>query len=97
VAVYDGSDPASLIMDAGVRVPAAFAGDGRVSCLHTPAGPALMVTHRGPYDGIPRAYEALPAWARERGRALSPLSWEVYGHWTDKPADLQTDIWWLLK
>lgn len=42
--------------------------------------------------------EVIPqAWASANGRELGALSWEVYGHWTDKPADLQADIWWLLR
>jgi effector-binding domain-containing protein len=97
VAVYHGSDPPGLVMEAGVRVPTAFTGDSRVSCTRTPAGPALTVTHRGPYHLMPRAYEALRAWARTNGREPGTLSWEVYGHWTENPADLQTDIWWLLR
>jgi effector-binding domain-containing protein len=97
VAVYDGSDPPGLIMEAGVRVTAAFTGDSTVSCSRSPAGPAVMVTHRGAYDGIPTAYEALRGWARENDRDLAAVSWEVYGHWTENPEDLQTDIWWLLK
>jgi hypothetical protein len=62
----------------------------------TPAGTAATVTYFGPYDRMRPAHEAIHVWARDNGRSLAGPSWEVYGHWSDDPAKLQTDIFYLL-
>ena len=62
----------------------------------TPAGTAATVTYFGPYDQMRPAHEAIHAWARDNGRPLAGPSWEVYGHWSDDPAKLRTDIFYLL-
>ena len=62
----------------------------------TPAGIAATVTYFGPYDQMRPAHEAIHVWARDSGRRLAGPSWEVYGHWSDDPAKLRTDIFYLL-
>ena len=63
--------------------------DGNAS---TPAGTAATTVYLGPYDQMKLAHEAIHQWARENGRRLAGPSWEVYGHWSDDPARLRTDI-----
>jgi effector-binding domain-containing protein len=43
------------------------------------------------------AHEAIHQWARENERRLTGTSWEVYGHWSDDPAKLRTDIYYLIE
>jgi effector-binding domain-containing protein len=62
----------------------------------TPAGVVATVAYFGPYDQMHAAHEAIHQWSRHNGRALAGPSWEVYGHWSDDPAKLRTDIFYLL-
>lgn len=61
-----------------------------------PAGTVATTAYWGPYDRMKPAHEAIHRWAREHGRKLAGPSWEVYGHWSDDPAKLRTDIFYLL-
>jgi effector-binding domain-containing protein len=62
----------------------------------SPAGTVATTVYMGPYDQMKPAHEAIHKWARENGRRLTGPSWEVYGHWSDDPAKLRTDIFYLL-
>jgi hypothetical protein len=43
------------------------------------------------------AHAAVIAWCRANGRALTGTRWEIYGHWSDDPARVRTDVFYLLK
>ena len=62
----------------------------------TPGGTVATTVYMGPYDRMKPAHEAIHQWALENGRQLAGASWEVYGHWSDDPAKLRTDIFYLL-
>src|SRR5580658_801770 len=62
----------------------------------TPGGTVATTVYMGPYDQMKSAHEAIHEWARENSRGLAGPSWEVYGHWSDDPAKLRTDIFYLL-
>jgi hypothetical protein len=62
----------------------------------TPAGLVATTVYFGPYDRMGPAHEAIHQWARESGHKLAGTSWEVYGHWSDDPAQLRTDISYLI-
>ena len=62
----------------------------------TPAGTVATTIHMGPYNQMKPAHQAIHQWARENERQLAGPSWEVYGHWSDDPAQLRTDIFYLL-
>jgi effector-binding domain-containing protein len=70
-----------------------LAHDGNAS---TPAGTVATTVYMGPYDQMKPAHEAIHKWVRENGRRFAGPSWEVYGHWSDDPAQLRTDIYYLL-
>ena len=61
----------------------------------TPGGTVATTVYWGPYRLMKPAHAAIHEWARENGRQLGP-SWEVYGHWSDDPAKLRTDICYLV-
>jgi effector-binding domain-containing protein len=61
-----------------------------------PAGEVAWTLHRGPYQGLGQAYEALEAWCTRSGRTPAGVRWEVYGHHRDDPAELETEVYWLL-
>jgi len=56
-----------------------------------------MTTHCGDYGRLDEANAAILAWCRENDRQLAGPSWEVYGHWHEDPAQLRTEIYYLLQ
>jgi effector-binding domain-containing protein len=99
VVVYRGDpDLGPAPLEVGVQVGRRFEGPTAtgVRCAELPSGRAARVTHRGPYDAMAPAYAALDRWARKGSYALAAVSWEVYGDWREDPAQLETDIYWLL-
>jgi effector-binding domain-containing protein len=84
-------------IEVGVEVFQPFAGNNRVDCSSTPAGLVATTAHLGPYHRLGEAHDAVHKWCAENGHALAGPSWEVYGHWTDDPSQLRTDVFWLLR
>jgi hypothetical protein len=85
--------------------PSTVAGEFAIACgvqleqggnAVTPQGTVATTVYMGPYDQMKPAHAAIHAWARENGRQFAGTSWEVYGHWSDDPAKLRTDIFYLL-
>lgn len=87
----------ALTIQAGVQVPERFEGNDTVMCLVTPAGSAVHTAHIGPYSEMDVAYSAIRHWGQETGIKTRGPSWEIYGHWTDDPRALRTDIYFLLQ
>jgi effector-binding domain-containing protein len=88
------SDPMDI--DFGVQVTGAFAPEGEVSCVQTPAGEAATAKHVGPYSGMRAAHEAIHAWRAANNRRFAGQSWELYGDWNADESKLETDIFYLL-
>jgi effector-binding domain-containing protein len=84
-------------IEVGVEVSQSFIGNGRVVCSALPGGTAVTTAHWGPYNKLGNAHQAVHDWAAKNGHALSGVSWEIYGHWNDDPAQLRTDVFWQLK
>jgi effector-binding domain-containing protein len=89
-----------------VFYPGDVAGEFEIACgvqleqggnASTPAGAVATTVYMGPYDQMKPAHHAIHQWVRENGRQIAGPSWEVYGHWSDDPAKLRTDIYYLLK
>jgi effector-binding domain-containing protein len=68
---------------------------GRVVASSLPAGPVAMTIHRGSYAGMAEAHQAVHDWSRKQGRLAGPR-WEVYGPHSDNPAEVWTEIYYLL-
>jgi effector-binding domain-containing protein len=84
-------------IEVGVEISQPFTGDGRVVCSALPTGPAATTVHWGPYNKLGDAHDAVRDWVAKNGHTLAGASWELYGHWSDDPAQLRTDVFWLLK
>jgi effector-binding domain-containing protein len=84
-------------VEVGVEVSQPFTGNGRVACSALPTGMAATTVHWGSYAKLGDAHDAVHDWAAKNGRALAGVSWELYGHWSDDPAQVRTDVFWLLK
>ncbi|QJR37186.1 GyrI-like domain-containing protein [Gemmatimonas groenlandica] len=94
--IYRDATDEEFTVDFCVGATARFAAVGVVLPLETPRGVAAMTTHHGDYSGLGRAHAAILAWCRAHDRALAGPSWEVYGHWHADPAQLRTDVYYLL-
>ncbi len=89
---YDGA----ITLEVGVIVGGPFAGDGRVISSATPGGTVATTAHIGPYGRLGEAHRAITDWCAANGREWT-MNWEIYGHWTDDPDQLETDVFYLLK
>lgn len=69
---------------------------GRVVASTLPAGQVAMTVHRGPYAGLGEAHRAIRDWCAAHGEPPAGPRWEVYGPHRDDPADVWTEVYWLL-
>jgi effector-binding domain-containing protein len=86
-----------LLCDFGVEVTRSFEAAGEVHPTETPGGEAAVAVHRGPYDQMHEAYNAIDEWMVTNGRESAGHSWEIYGDPTPDPADTETTVVHLLK
>ena len=70
---------------------------GRVVVSTLPAGRAAGTVHRGPYQGLGSAHRAVIEFCTSHGLELAGPRWEIYGHHRDDPAELETEVLYLLK
>jgi effector-binding domain-containing protein len=84
-------------LECGVEVSQPFDGNDRVVCSSTPGGLVATTVHLGPYHRLGEAHEAVLQWYSKQKLALAGPFWELYGHWTDDPAKLRTDVFYLLQ
>jgi effector-binding domain-containing protein len=93
VAIYhDGQ----IDVEVGAEVPGPFVESDRVHCSAIPAGPVATTAHFGDYSGLHHAHAAVLKWCQDHGRSLAGPNWEIYGHWSDDPAQVRTDVYYLL-
>jgi effector-binding domain-containing protein len=83
-------------VEVGVELTRPCALTGRVVASALPAGQAAMTVHRGSYAGLGEAHDDVRAWCRAQGWAPAGPRWEVYGPHSDDPADVWTEVYWLL-
>lgn len=83
-------------VEVGVQVSGPFEPTGRVIPSVLPAGEVASTVHRGAYDGLDEAHVALRAWCGSHGHKLTGVRWEIYGDWREDPAELETEVCYLL-
>ena len=69
---------------------------GRVVGSSLPAGQVAVTVHRGPYAGLASAHRAVLDWCATQGRRPAGPRWEIYGPHHDDPAELWTEVCYLL-
>jgi effector-binding domain-containing protein len=94
VAVYRDCQ---INLEVGVEIDSSFAGSGSVIRSATPAGAVLTTAHFGPYNRLGDAHQAIRDWSARHQQTLAGPNWEIYGHWTNDPSQLRTDVFYLLK
>jgi effector-binding domain-containing protein len=88
---------APILCDFGVEVTRKFETAGEVYAIETPGGEAAVAVHRGPYNRMNDAHNAIGRWMTENRRESAGDSWEIYGDPTPDPAETETTVLYLLK
>ena len=99
VAVYY-DDPSStkadqLRSDAAITLPGHAQAPMGLIEHRVPAGRFAMATHKGGYEGLPAAWNAVKAWATQHGHAPANPGYEIYVNnpMTTEKAELLTEIY----
>jgi effector-binding domain-containing protein len=87
----------NVAVEVGVEVGEAVPVTGAVVMSALPAGLAAETTHRGPYEGLDAAHQAVLRWCASAGHEVTGERWEVYGDWHEDPAQLQTMVFYRLQ
>jgi len=96
--LYHHPQPGAPIRcDFGVEVTRKFETAGEVYATETPGGAAAIAVHRGPYNRLGDAHDAIRKWMAANGRESAGYSWEIYGDPMPEPADTETTIVYPLK
>jgi effector-binding domain-containing protein len=69
---------------------------GRVVRSALPSGHVATVVHTGPYSRLGDSHRAVLDWCTEQGLATAGPRWEIYGPHRDDPAELTTEISYLI-
>jgi effector-binding domain-containing protein len=88
---------APILCDFGVEVTRTFEPAGEVYATETPVGEAAVALHRGPYNRVVEAHDAIRTWMAANGRKSAGHSWEIYGDPTPDPSKTETTVVYLLK
>ena len=99
-AVYFDVDPRRGVdVEVCVPVAAPVEGDGGIVADELPGGEVATTLHRGSYEAMEPAYEAIKEWARAHGRELAGPPREVYLNdpETTGPENLETEIDWPIR
>jgi effector-binding domain-containing protein len=89
---HAGNNADGLDVHFGVEVTRPFEPSGRVACVETPGGRAVVTAHRGAYTGLSTAHAALRDWFRANDARLGAWSLEIYGDWHENEGELETTI-----
>jgi effector-binding domain-containing protein len=84
-------------VEVGVEVDGPFVSSGGVASSALPAGEVARSVHRGDYSGLGSAHQAIHDWSAGSGRTLAGPRWEIYGDWHEDPAQLETEVYYLLR
>jgi hypothetical protein len=88
----------ALDMEMGSIVGRPFAARGEVVPSDLPAGRAAHFRLKGPFDGMPIAWQTLFDWCKAVKLELAGINWEIYMPWEGvDAAKLETDLYALLR
>jgi effector-binding domain-containing protein len=78
-----------------LRVPCELT--GRVIRSALPAGRVATTVHHGSFHEVGEAHRAVLEWCAANGETPTKVRWEIYGPHRDDPAELTTEVCWLLE
>ena len=87
-------DPRHFVLNASASAEGNFVSAGEVRVAHTPAGPAAVILHIGPYDSMSSAFIDVDEWTKVQGRVPNGSAREVYlVSWGQaEPSDFRTEV-----
>lgn len=86
-------------IDAGIPVAKEIAGNDDLLVKSLPGGKAATTLHLGQYDQVGAAWDAIYAWAAEKGEPQRWGGWDVYENDPDSvndPSELRTRLFYPL-
>ena len=89
------SSGVELAVEVGVQVTAPFVAAGRVIPSKLPATEAATTLAGSPAD-IGSAHQAVRDWCAAQGRALTGVSWEIYGEPDPQTHNFDVAVYWQL-
>ena len=89
--------PDGVAVEVGVELRQWCPLTGRVVASRLPAGEVATTIHRGHYAGLGSAYDAIADWCARDGVPRDTTRREVYGPHREDPAELTTEVSWLLR
>jgi effector-binding domain-containing protein len=91
-------DPSGVevAVEVGVQVARPFEGTGRVAPSTLPAAETATTVHTGTPAEIGAAHAAVKAWCSAQRRAVTGLSWEIYGDPDPRTGHFDVEIHWQL-
>jgi effector-binding domain-containing protein len=81
-------------VEVGVLIERRVSPAAPVVASQLPAGAVASAVHRGPYDQLGAAHDAIHAFCRDRALPLAGPRWEIYGH--PEPAGVEVAVHYLL-
>ena len=81
----------------GVEVTRTFETADELYATETPGGESALAGHRGPYNRLNEAHNAIEKWMAVNRRETAGHSWEIYGDPRPDPDDTETTVVHLLK
>jgi effector-binding domain-containing protein len=88
--------PEIFDFEIGVPVDVTIAASGRVKAGQLPATQVARAVYRGPYQGLPAAWNELMEWIKTNGHKHAADLWEVYAIGPDAdqdPAHFETELY----
>ena len=93
VILYKDGQPNAEV---GVLVTRTFEPEGRVVPSVLPAGKVVRTIHRGDYDGLAGAHEAVRQWCDDNDTPVTGVRYEIYGDWFDDVSKVETEVAWFV-
>ncbi len=91
-----GASGGEVAVEVGVQVTASFEPAGRVVPSALPATEAATTVHTGPIAEIGATHDAVREWCVTQGRALTGVSWEIYGDPDPHTGHFDVAVYWQL-
>ena len=85
-----------VAVEVGVQVTGSFEAAGRVVPSTLPGAEAATTVHAGAPAEIGAAHSAVRAWCSAQGRAVTGVSWEIYGDPDPQTGHFDVAVYWQL-